>query len=386
MLTGFLAYLVMGAIQAMYGPAFPGLLDRFAIGVGRVGDVVALHFAGSFVTIAASGLFLTRLGYRPVMRTGGAVMTTGALAVALAPTWPWVLVGAVLGGVGFGLLNITFNLMVVRVFAPHAAPFLNLQNALFGVGAVLGPVAVGLAGATLRVPFLLLAMITLIVTVAVTWLPEPERPGGGAGERIPWLPAFGFMAMYFLYVSAEVGVASWETVHLEPFLGARDAAFATSAYWAALTVGRLLASPLSAYLRPSTLVLGSACLGFAGLGLAHVVAIAPVAYAVVGLTFAPIFPTGLAWLQRVFPRRAEQVAPLVVASANLGPVATASVIGAAVSAFGSEVIPSLLAVLAGALVAVTLALWRGTGRRPARSYSGRPPARASVSGGHEEGS
>ena len=52
--------------------------------------------------------------------------------------------------------------------------------------------------------------------------------------------------------------------------------------------------------------------------------LAPVAYAVVGLAFAPVFPTALAWLQEVFPQRAERVAPLVIAGANLGPVASAN--------------------------------------------------------------
>lgn len=362
MLAGFLGYLVMGAMQAMYGPAFPGLLDRFAIGVDRVGDSVALHFAGSFVTIAASGLALTRFGYRPVMRVGGVAMTCGALAVALAPAWGWVLAGAALGGVGFGLLNITFNLMMVRVFAPRAAPILNLQNALFGAGAVLGPLAVGLAGGTLRAPFLVLAALTAVVAVSVTWLPEPQRPEAAGRERVPWLAALGFMAMYFLYVAAEVGVASWETVHLTPSLGARDAAFATSGYWAAITVGRVLASPLSAVVRPATLVAGSTVLALVGLGAAHVTSVAPVAYVGVGLAFAPVFPTGLAWLHRVFPRRAEQVAPLVMASANLGPVATASAIGAAVAAFGPQIVPTLLALLVGTLVAVTVPLWWTTRR------------------------
>lgn len=362
LLAGFLAFTALGAIQAMYGPAFPGLVQRFGVGLERVGWTVSLHFAGSFVTIASSGFWLGRFGYRPVMAVGGTAMTAGAAAVAFAPSWPLVLAGALLGGIGFGLLDIAFNLLPARVFAPDAAPILNLLNAMFGVGAVLGPLAVGLAGSTLRVPFAGLALLTVAVTVLAVRLPEPERPRASGGESIPWLTAAGFAAMYFLYVAAEVGVASWETVHLEPSLGARDAAFATSLYWGALTLGRLVAIPISARVRPATLVLSAGAVGLIGLLAAHVTPFAPVAYAITGAALSPIFPTGVAWLQRVFPRRSEQVAPIVVAASNLGPVTTASAIGAGVALHGPQVVPTILAGIVAVLVGVTLALWWATRR------------------------
>lgn len=43
---------------------------------------------------------------------------------------------------GLGLLSVGPNLVVARTFAPNAAPVLNLLAALFGSGAVLGPLLV----------------------------------------------------------------------------------------------------------------------------------------------------------------------------------------------------------------------------------------------------
>lgn len=360
LITGFLVFLMLGAIQAMYGPAFPGLVERFGVGIERVGLTVSLHFAGSFLTIATSGFWLRRFGYRRVIGAGGLAMSAGAAAVAFAPSFELVLAGAGLAGLGFGLLDISFNLLPARVFAPNAAPALNLLNAMFGVGAVVGPLAVGLAGSSLALPFAGVALLTSVATALALRLPEPGTAAGSGGERIPWLAAGGFAVMYFLYVAGEVGVASWETVHLEPSLGARDAAFATSLYWGALTMGRLLAIPISARVRPRSLVLGAAALALAGLAAAHVAPLAPFAYAVTGLAFAPIFPTGIAWLQRVFPQRSEQVAPVVVAAANLGPVATAGAIGTGVALYGPQVVPTLLSGVVGLLLLVILVLWWGT--------------------------
>lgn len=357
---GALVLLAIGALQAMYGPAFPGLTDRYGVGVEGVGLTVVLHFAGSFVATAASAWLFARMGYRPVLLPAGASMAAGVLMVAVAPSWIWVLAGALLAGFGFGLLNVGYNLLVARVFAPNAAPALNLLSAVFGLGAVLGPLAVGAAGASLRLPFLGLALLTGIATALTVRVPEPERFVTPHGGRPPWLAAAGFVALYVFYVSAESGIASWETVHLEPSLGPRVAAYLTSVYWGALTLGRLLAVPLSARVRPRTLILAATALGFVALLAAHATSVAPVAYAVAGFAFAPIFPTSLAWIERVFPRRSERVVPIALAVANVGPVTTTAVIGAWVARAGPEVVPTALSAVVAILLLVIAALWWGT--------------------------
>lgn len=352
-----LGLLGIGALQAMYGPAFPGLIERYGVGVDAVGSTVVLNFAGSFVATVASSVLLVRVGYRPVLIGAGATMTSGVLLAALAPTWTWLLIGAAFAGLGFGLLNVGFNLLVARVFAPNAAPILNLLSAVFGVGAVLGPVAVGAAGGSLRLPFVALALVVGAATVLSFRVPEPVAAPPAKSAPLPWLAAIGFVILYALYVATESGVASWETVHLEPSLGARSAAFMTSVFWIALTIGRLAAIPLSARIQPRTLVLVSTAAGLAALSAAHVTSFAPVAYALAGLALAPVFPTTLAWIERVFPRRSERIVPLALAVANVGPVVGTAAIGAWVARSGPTVIPTALSgIVAGLLVVVAL-LW-----------------------------
>jgi len=80
-------------------------------------------------------------------------------------------------------------------------------------------------------------------------LPVPEvslRDRGAAPLALVNLGAF--VLLYIFYVSVEVGVTSWETEYLNPHFGASAAAY-TSLYWLAITVGRVLAAPLSARLR-----------------------------------------------------------------------------------------------------------------------------------------
>ncbi len=359
--TGALTFLSIGAVQAMYGPAFPALLGRYAIGIGQVGAVVSAHFLGSFVTIAASGVLLARFGYRNLMTVGAGGLALGAAGVALSPVWSGTLAAAFVGGLGFGLLDVTVNLLFARSFGGHSTAALNLLNAAFGLGAVAGPVLVGALAPRMAPPFLLLAALTAVAGALMLRVPVPRplTPPTGA-PRAPRGPLLGFMVVYFLYVSVEVGVASWEPTHLAPVVGEARAAFLTGLYWGALTIGRFVAVGVSSAVRPADMVFGAAVLATAGAWLAGVPGWAAPAYALVGFAFAPIFPTTLAWLQEVFPQRAERIAPLVIAGANLGPVLSAPAIGWVVAATGSGSIPLVLAVLVTLLLVSVAALWRGS--------------------------
>lgn len=359
----FASFALIGALQALYGPSFPMLRERFSIGVEQVSIVVSAQFIGSFLGIIASGLLLRALGYRRALVIAAAGFVAGVAAIGLAPTWGMVLAGAVLAGAGAGLLNVSCNLMVAVSFRPKAAPALNLINAVFGVGAVIGPLLVTALEPRFALPFLILGAGGLILLPWALRLPVPEvalRDRGAAPLALVNLGAF--VLLYIFYVSVEVGVTSWETEYLNPHFGASAAAY-TSLYWLAITVGRVLAAPLSARLRSHQFVLYASAATLLFMVAAHRVESAPVAFLLVGLSLSPIFPTALAWLTEVFPERSEQVTPIVVAGANLGPALTAPLIGRIVQVEGAAVIPTALSGLALALLVVVALLWSRTRSR-----------------------
>lgn len=362
---GMAAFFLLGAQQALYGPSFPQFRTKFALDVEQVSAVVSAQFLGAFLAIAASAFLLRLFGYRRTLVGGAAGVVAGLAGIALAGAWWQVVASALVAGLGFGLLNVSFNLILALTFRPNAAPALNILNAVFGVGAVAGPLLVAGFEPRLGVPFGIMAGVALVLLVWVTRLEAPE-PAVAQTGRAPfaWGLVALFVLLYFFYVSTEAGVASWQTEHLTPTLGATTAAGLTALFWGAITVGRLIAAPLSAYIRPPAMVLGSAALTVLFLVLAHHTPGAPVFYAAVGLSLAPVFGSALAWLTDQFPDRAEQVTPIVIAAANLGPVLTAPLIGLVVSGNGEQAIPSALTVLAVLLLAVVATLFVRTRGRP----------------------
>lgn len=361
------AFLLLGAVVALYGPLFPQLRETFAVGIDEVGAVVSAHFLGSFFTVITSGMLLRRFGYRAVLLGGAGVLVIGLAGLAAAPSWIFFVLSAVLVGLGFGAVQVAANLLVARTFeagagdASGAASALNLVNAVFGLGALCVPLLIALFAPGFVWPLLLLVGLALVVLLLLARLPGYPTPPArlsGSESRGGTTVIVGFVALYFFYVSAEVGVTSWATEHLTPLLGETVGAAATSLYWGALTVGRILAVFVARRTTPRRLLISGLGVGLAGLLLANIDPLAPFAYGVVGLAMAPTFATGLAWLTAQLPRRAEQVTPLVLAAASLGPVATAPLIGLIIAGQGAGAVPFSLATLVGLALLSSLFLAR----------------------------
>ena len=361
LLTGFLAFIIIGALQAMYGPAFPALRARYGLSAEAVAGIVSLHFLGGFITISLSGFLIRWLGYRRLLSTFSLLMLLGSLGIALSKNWNVTLAAAFVTGFGFGAIDIGTNLLFARAFTSRSAPVLNLLHAMYGVGAMLGPILISLFSPSVRWPFLGVAALTAVLFGLCLRLNDPPPPPPVARTlALPYARLFGFVLIYFLYVAAEVGVASWETTHLAPYLGVETAAGLTALFWGALTLGRFIAAPLSSRVRSGDLVLGSATLVLVGILLTFFIPVAPWAYVLVGLAFAPMFPTGISWLQEAFPARAEQIVPIVVAVANLGPVAGSWFIGAVVARSTSDAVPAVLSAIVLVMLLATAFVWRQT--------------------------
>jgi FHS family glucose/mannose:H+ symporter-like MFS transporter len=358
-----------GLLLSLYGPAIPELRAGYGVGGGGSALVLSAHFVGAMTGIGWWGLD-RRLAPRSWLRVAAALLVAGAAGIVLAPAWPVVLVAAFGIGVGFGVVVVEINMLFAEAFGARATAMLNLLGACFGAGAVLGPLAVAGTGGH-RLPFLaggLLAVVAMALTRELPTAPRAPSPGGG--RPAPGLVG-GFVALCALYVGVESGIGGFEATSLQAGgVGEAAAASWTAGYWAAITAGRLLAIPLALRVPAPALAAGSLALAAAGLGLAHLTALAPVAYTLTGLALGPVFPTTLAWLALAAPGARGSTA-MVFAAANLGGVVLPVVIGRLVDAGSPDVIPTAVLVAALACLVASLAL----GRQAQLSASGgRPPS------------
>lgn len=169
-----------------------------------------------------------------------------------------------------------------------------------------------------------------------------------------------FVTLYVLHVGIEAGVGGWEPTHLETVgYGAGVAATATSVYWLMMTVGRFLVAPIALRYSAQAIITVS-CAGMTVcLLLAAVPGLAPYAYAGVGLFIAPIFPTGLPWLNRAAPK-ARRAGAVVIAASMVGGVAAGPALGKAIEWSGVRAVPLLLCAVSALCLAATVWLIRAT--------------------------
>ncbi|MFF4656595.1 MFS transporter [Streptomyces sp. NPDC001381] len=359
-------FVLIGALQAFYGPAIPALREEFALAPSLAGLALSAHFVGGVAGVLLFDRLYGRTGNRRLLGASYLLMALGAAAFALAPTWPLALTAALLAGLGFGGIDYGLNQLFAVGFGHRSTAMLNILNAHFGIGAILGPALIGAAGADhYPTVFLAFALATLPLLLCLRGVreraPHPTPHSGTPTTHTALRSVLTvFVTLYVLHVGIEAGVGGWEPTHLEAAgYGAALAATATSVYWLMMTVGRFLVAPLALRFSPQAIITVS-CAGMtASLLLAALPPLAPYAYAAVGLFIAPIFPTGLPWLHRAAPQ-ARRAGALVIAASMAGGVAAGPALGKVIEWSDVNAVPLLLAAVSATCLTATLWLTRTT--------------------------
>ena len=356
-------FVLIGALQALYGPAIPALRSDYGLSPSAAGLGLSAHFVGGVAGVLAFNAIHGRISNRALLTASYALMAAGSAAFAVAPNWPTALAAALLTGLGFGGIDYGLNQLFAVGFGGRSTAMLNILNAHFGIGAVLGPALLAVLGSD-RYPYafaglaLLAAGLALATRGVRTNAVSHPAPGDTGGKRLLTPVLLGFIVLYVLHVGVEAGVGGWEPTHLES-LGhsATLAASATSVYWLMMTVGRFLVVPIALrWSAPRILVV--CCAGMtACLALATVSSLAPYAYAGVGLFIAPIFPTGLPWLTRAVPG-ARRAGAWVIAASMIGGVAAPPALGKGIEWSTVTAVPLMLLALSAASLGTTLWLAR----------------------------
>jgi fucose permease len=357
--AAFGAFILIGALQALYGPALPALRNDFGISPSSAGLALSAHFVGALLGVLLFARWYGRAGNRVLLTTSLVAMALGAAGFVLANSWPLALFCAFVGGLGFGGIDYGLNHLFAIGFGSRGAAMLNLLNAQFGVGAIVAPAVLAWVGPH-RYPavFVAVAVLTAVLLLGIGGVrdsgavpPSPADTGQTTRRSLGVLLAF--VVFYVLNVGIESGVGGWEPTHLEAVGYTLTAATAaTAAYWLALTLGRFAVIPMTVRWPASAIVLWSSAGLAVCTGLSVIPAIAPFAYFGVGLFIAPIFPTGLAWLHELSPD-AQRAGAYVVAASMIGGVVVPPLLGKGIEWTSAIAVPVMLLVLSvGCLILV----------------------------------
>ncbi len=259
----FATFIGLGLTTASLGPTLPYLAENTNSLLSEISYLFTARSLGYIIGSFQGGRFYDRLPGHTVMAL--ALLGLG-LALALVPLMPmlWLLViMLLLVGIGEGTVDVGGNTLLVWVHKSGVSPFINALHFFFGVGAFLSPIIIAqavLISGDITLAYWILAL--LIVPIAV-WLfrlaspPIRTQTETHTAEKTNHI-LVGLIAFFlFLYVGIEASFGGWiftYTVALN-LSGETAAAYLASAFWGALTVGRLVAIPVTARVRPRTVLL-----------------------------------------------------------------------------------------------------------------------------------
>jgi MFS family permease len=231
-------------------------------------------------------------------------------------------------GVGFGLTVPALNTLTAAFNPGRVSGAILVLNALLGLGTVLAPVFVAIfdgLGFWWGLPLLSGALLVALILVS-TGLPlqaestGPARVGGIAVPRRFWVYA-GFAVLYGI---CETVNGNWAQLDMTSELGASTtaAALALTAFWAMVTVGRLVFAAVQHVVAPA---LAYRVLPFFLAGVFVVIALLPdepalgiVAFGLAGLGCSALLPLTISFGQEELAAFSAAVAGGVIAFYQLG--------------------------------------------------------------------
>jgi MFS family permease len=206
-------FVLLGMSITVPGVTWPSIAAAFDRSLAELGFVTLLFGAGYTAATLASGKLEARSGIGPSLLVAVLAATVALIGLSAAPTW-WMFLGATaLLGVGGGFTDAATNTYVA---IRRGARSMGLIHAMFGVGAIAGPLLVaGLlqAGASWRFAYAALAAGQLIYGAGL-WhfargidIPRTTSGGDPALRRSPVL--FWSLAVFLVYTGVAAGTGLW---------------------------------------------------------------------------------------------------------------------------------------------------------------------------------
>jgi FSR family fosmidomycin resistance protein-like MFS transporter len=121
--------------QIIVAPLFPLIKDELGVSYAALGFAMALFYTVSAVCQPVAGFVVDRIGARNVLVAGLALMVAGIALVGAAPSYPVLVAGLLLAGLGNSVFHpADFTILNARVDAPR----LGYAYSAHGMGGSLG--------------------------------------------------------------------------------------------------------------------------------------------------------------------------------------------------------------------------------------------------------
>jgi len=352
-----LTYIAIGMLGALPGASLIRLASNTHVSLEVAGSMFTLSAFGSMLGIVLSGFLIRSIKPKYLLMLGLFLLGSGSTTIALTSSFPVLMLGQMLIGLGFGFIDLSLNTIATLAFQERLASDLNTLHGLFGLGSLLGPLVLAFGlhfFKRLELSYFIgagVAAITILLLL-LQQLPELARqatkvqPKRAANRELQNVLRQGFLwLMVFqvsLFAAAEIGFGNWivTAVSQSAALSLAQAAPLATAFFLGLTAGRLFGAQVlrRGWMSEASLLYAALC---GGVVCGTIVAMFPghvlvsyVASALVGCCYGPLEPSIMAITSRRFVHAIGPVSSILIISTNATAMIVPAAMGLLIPALG----------------------------------------------------
>ncbi|WGV14877.1 MFS transporter [Fuscovulum ytuae] len=350
--AGIFTFALMGAGQALYGPALPAFAREFDLTVAQAGWLISALWIGS-----AAGVALMFFRGRDVTpRHALAVMVIGSALIASGIGWWTTLAGSVIFGTGYGISTVVFNPRVLRAFGAKGPSMVSLLNAMFAVGAIAAPLAFVAIGSNPHLAFAAVSVIAAVIWLAAGTSGRTEESASLSASK-PYRFRAGLLCFGVVCIGVEAClIGLGPTALIATGATEEAAARALSGFFVAFLIART-ALVFVAHLVPPFAIYAGAMTGAAACAIGAALFSAVPFFITMGAFAGLFFPGFFVTASRVMgddPR----VTPTIIAAGLVGGISSPVVLGWLLEGMGDRGFFQIIAGLTVLTALVALLLLR----------------------------
>jgi len=345
-----LSFIAMGLGEAILGPTLPTLAKQTASTIAQISFLFTAIGLGHMIGAFAGGRLYDHLhGHWVTIAMLLAIALVFFLIPAVSSLWLLAILILLLG-IAQGTMDVGTNTMLIWVHDDASAPYLNALQFFFGLGAFLCPLLIArsmLLTNSIEPAFWIVALSMLPAALWLMFLRPPQKRDLPTAEiKTVAQPRLVLIIAIFLmlYIGTLVGFSGWlyTIITSEQIMPPEQAAYLVSAFWGALTVGRLLMIPISSRVKPLKLlyfdVLGCMLSITLFILFRNSIPMIWITTILMGLFIASVFPSTIAHANK-YLSMSGKVTGLIFLGGNTGTMLIPWILGQIFASMGGRAVP-----------------------------------------------
>jgi predicted MFS family arabinose efflux permease len=134
LMTLGLTYIAIGILGALPGASLIRLASNTHVSLEMAGSMFTISAFGSMLGIVMCGFLMRYIQPKYLLILGLFFLGSGSTTIALTSSFPVLLIGQMVIGLGLGFIDLSLNTMATLVFQETLSSDLNTLHGLFGLG------------------------------------------------------------------------------------------------------------------------------------------------------------------------------------------------------------------------------------------------------------